>query len=60
MSDTEQLMKYTNLNIRRNMLTMILAFINAKYDAEYTALFIGTFLIDLAIIEIVSTVVIGT
>jgi len=37
--------------------TLILAFINSKYKSDYQMLFVGTFLLDMAIIQGVVTVV---
>lgn len=37
------------------MVTLLLAWINAKYKAEYELLFLGTFLIDMTIVEAVYT-----
>lgn len=38
------------------MFTLILAFINAKYNENYQLLFLGTFLIDCAIIDAISNI----
>lgn len=38
------------------MLTLTLAFINAKYKSEYGGLFVVTFFFDLIILDIVKTI----
>ncbi len=41
------------------MFTIILAFINSKYDTGYELLFLGTFLIDWELIKLVFRLLFG-
>ena len=36
------------------MITLILAWINSKYDTGYLTLFVGTVIIDIAIVDVIS------
>ena len=36
------------------MITLVLVWINAKYKHDYMALFVGTVVIDLAIIDLIT------
>lgn len=40
------------------MLTLLLAWINAKYNGKYDLLFFGTFLLDVHIIDFVAQLII--